>query len=94
MIKIRYDHGTVEAGGSVFHLHNNIRDRVTYESAKDESGTAVEIKIKGYDKDHEFNVALQATLILECVVIKLDEKGEVSIEKMSEQSFMSRKHLQ
>lgn len=85
MIKIRYDHGTVEAGGSVFRLHNNIRDRVTYESFKDEFGAAVEIKIKGYDKDHEFNVALQATLILECVVIELDKNGEVSVKKISEQ---------
>lgn len=91
MIKIKYDHGTVEAGGVVFHIHNNIRDRVTFDTG---TGPVVNINIKGYDKDHEFNVALQATTLLECVVIKLDEKGEVNIEQMSEQSFMSRKHLQ
>ena len=94
MIKIKYDHGTVEAGGSVFRLHNNIRDRVTFENAQGYLGPVVEINIKGYDKEHEFNVALQATTLLEVVVIKLDEKGEVNIEQMSEQSFMSRKHLQ
>lgn len=91
MIKIKYDHGTIEAGGAIFHIHNNIRDRVTFDT---DTGPVAKINIKGYDKDHEFNVALQATKLLECVVIKLDDKGEVSIEQMSEQSFMSRKHLQ
>lgn len=91
MITIKFDHGTIEAGGSVFHIHNNIRDRVTYKCSM---YGVVNITIDGYDVDHEFDVSLQGNLSLDCVVIKLDDDNKVSVEKMSEQSFMSRKHLQ
>lgn len=93
MIKIIYDAGVIEAGGSVFHINNNILDRVRV-SVPDNTIGVVNINITDYEKDHEFDVSTTNTLVVECVVIKLDAEGNVHVEQMSEQSFMSRKHLQ
>ncbi len=95
MIRIIFDQGTLEAGGHILHVHKNIRDRVT--PVDNHSGFelgVMAVDVKGYDKDHEFDISLSSNLSLDCIVLKLDKTGEVSVERMSEQAFMSRKHMQ
>lgn len=93
MINIHFDQDTIRQGGSVYHVNMNIVHRVTRHAAPDPAVLVAVIKIEGYDKTHDFDVSMKNNDLLMCVVIKLDANGEVSIEKMSEQSFMSRKHM-
>lgn len=94
MIKITYDAGTVEAGGHVVRIDENIRERIAYQTQKNLLPPVVNVRIDGYDKDHEFDVSLQNGEELSCVVIKLDDGGGVVVTKMTEQNYLAQKHLE
>lgn len=91
MIKIIYDHKTVDNCGVVFRIFENAREKTSYKILPP---GVVEITIDDFSEDLEFDVSMATNDTLYFVSIDIDQSGKVVVKKISEQAYLSQKHIQ